>query len=281
MNMRSTYRVSECIELIASEIKEACERPRREAELMLMEYLGRDQVWLITHRQSEIECDDGLRHWIQRRKAHEPLEYIFNKVSFYSQTFYIAPGALIPRPETELLIDRVLENVSEDAGTTVCEVGVGSGAVSIVLARHLGAARIIGVDVSDAALAVARKNVEAFGLEERIELRHGSLLDAVPERIDVLVSNPPYIALHAELEKNLAFEPALALYGGEKGDEIIFKLIDLVLERDIPLFICEMGYDQRESIERHLRSKPFESLIFYRDLAGLDRGFVLTLKERE
>ena len=142
--MKGTLR--ECIEIIASEIAEAADRPRREAELMLMTILGRDQLWLITHQDAQVDCAGRLREWIERRKAHEPLEYIFNCVSFYSQLFYIAPGALIPRPETELLIDRVLERVDADAPVTLCEVGVGSGAVSVVLAQHLQRARIIGVN---------------------------------------------------------------------------------------------------------------------------------------
>ena len=117
--MKGTLR--ECIEIIASEIAEAADRPRREAELMLMTILGRDQLWLITHQDAQVDCAGRLREWIERRKAHEPLEYIFNCVSFYSQLFYIAPGALIPRPETELLIDRVLERVDADAPVTLCE----------------------------------------------------------------------------------------------------------------------------------------------------------------
>lgn len=266
----------ECLEVIASEIKEAAERPRREAERMLMEHLGKDQLWLITHQDAAVECGGELLEWIERRKAHEPLEYIFNRVSFYSQTFYIAPGALIPRPETELLIDRVLEKADRSAAFTLCEVGVGSGAVSVVLAQELKNARIIGVDISEAALGVAAKNVEAFGLQERIELRKSDLLENVPESIDVLVSNPPYVSDRAELERNLDYEPDLALFGGEKGMDVIARLITLVDARKIPLFCCEMGYDQREAVSALV--PVGYGIIFYKDLAGLDRGFVMLRK---
>jgi len=273
--MKGTLR--ECIEIIASEIAEAADRPRREAELMLMTILGRDQLWLITHQDAQVDCAGRLREWIERRKAHEPLEYIFNCVSFYSQLFYIAPGALIPRPETELLIDRVLERVDADAPVTLCEVGVGSGAVSVVLAQHLQRARIIGVDISDEALGVASRNVEASGLQERIELRRSDLLENVPETIDVLVSNPPYVAEDAQLERNLDYEPDLALFGGKEGMDVIERLMTLVAARHIPLFCCEMGFDQRAAVAATVPGAY--DIIFYKDLAGLDRGFVMQRKK--
>lgn len=267
--------VGQWLDAVTAELHDAAERPRREAELLLMEHLGRDQIWLITHQDVIVKDPQRLIGWIKRRKAHEPLEYITNRVSFYSQTFHIAPGALIPRPETELLIDRVLEVADRNREVTIVEVGAGSGVISIVLAQELPKARIIAVDISEEALAVARKNLEAFGLEERIELRLGSLLDPVEEPIDLLVSNPPYIADDAPLERNLDYEPDRALYGGPVGDEIIRRLLDAVLERRIRLSAFEMGYDQKAKVTAYLDGSGYRSLEFYKDLAGFDRGFVL------
>ncbi|MDX1296575.1 MAG: HemK/PrmC family methyltransferase, partial [Sulfurimonadaceae bacterium] len=198
-----------------------------------------------------------------------------NRVSFYSQTFHIEPGALIPRPETELLIDKVLEQARADVEQTIVEVGVGSGVISVVLAQHLPNARIIAVDISEKALSVARKNIEAFGFEDRIELRQGSLLDPVDESIDILVSNPPYIADDAPLEQNLEYEPDLALFGGPIGDEIIQKLLDAIDKRRIPVSAFEFGYDQKAKVEAYVEGRDYASLEFYKDLAGFDRGFVL------
>jgi len=263
------------IDAIAAELHDVAERPRREAEILLMEHLGRDQVWLITHRDTVVENAKRLLEWVARRKAHEPMEYITNRVSFYSQMFHIEPGALIPRPETELLIDHVLQRVPADAAVTLCEVGVGSGVISIVLAQHLPKARIVAVDVSEAALGVARKNIEAFGLEDRIELRLGSLLEPVDETIDVLVSNPPYIAEDAPLERNLDYEPGLALYGGPVGDEIIRQLLDEIDRRRIAVSAFEFGYDQKAKVAAHVEGRSHATLEFYRDLAGFDRGFII------
>lgn len=270
--------VREWTDLIASEIAAAAERPRREAELMLMEHLGCDPVWLITHPDAEVRDPAGFEKWVQRRKAHEPLEYIFNRVSFYSRAFFVAPGALIPRPETELLIDAVLERVAADTEATLCEVGVGSGALSVVLAEELPKMKMIGVDISDAALGVASKNIEAYALDSRIELRHSDLLQNVPESIDILVSNPPYVAQDAALEKNLDYEPDRALFAGTTGMDVISRLIRITVERAIPLFCCEMGYDQREAVTA-LQPEDYD-IEFYKDLAGLDRGFIMRRRER-
>lgn len=273
--MSDSRSVRAWLDSITAELHDVVERPRREGELLLMAHLQCDQLWLITHQEEPVANGKQLQEWVRRRKAHEPLEYITNSVSFYSQLFHIEPGALIPRPETEILIDRVLEAVDPEAAVTITEVGVGSGVISIVLAQHLPHARIIAVDISEAALNVARKNIEAFGLEERIELRRSDLLENVPETIDLLVSNPPYIAADAKLEKNLDYEPQNALFGGEIGDEIIRRLIDQADVRQIPLFACEMGYDQQPKVAAYIDGMGFESIAFYKDLAGFDRGFVL------
>jgi len=238
-----------------------------------MALLQKDELWLMRHENDLIEDDEKLAAWVARRKENQPLEYITNRVSFYSQEFHIEEGALIPRPETELLIDEVLAIADKDKEMTIVEVGVGSGVISIVLAQELPKAKIIAVDISPDALKVARKNIETFGLNERIELRQGDLLTPVGEKIDILVSNPPYIAADEDLEKNLDYEPDLALFGGKVGDEVIQRLLDETLQREIPFFACEMGYDQKPKVEHYLEAQEKE-LRFYKDLAGHDRGFI-------
>ncbi|MDD5052638.1 MAG: peptide chain release factor N(5)-glutamine methyltransferase [Sulfuricurvum sp.] len=269
-------RLKELHEEITQSLKGVVESPRREAELLLMGYLKKDQLYFITHLNDQIdEKDPELLEWVAKRSQNIPLEYLTNRVSFYSREFYIDGGALIPRPETEHLIDEVLARVSADTSFNVVEVGVGSGIISIMLALHLPYARFIAVDISPHALRVARRNIEAFGLSERIELREGDLLSCVSEKIDLLVSNPPYIALDAPLESNLSYEPQNALFGGKSGDEIIRRLLDEVYNRKIPQFICEMGYDQRIKVEEYLKKFALQSLEFYTDLASFDRGFAL------
>ncbi|MBU0632261.1 peptide chain release factor N(5)-glutamine methyltransferase [bacterium] len=274
------YRLENLQKELVSILNGKIERAAREAQLILMHSLDCDELWLMMHKEEVIQNADEIIKKAHRRSKNEPLEYITNSVSFYSQEFFIDYGALIPRPETELLIDEVLNRIDDkNSALTFTEVGVGSGIISIVLAQHLPNAKFIAVDISENALKIARENIKRFGLEDRIELRHGSLLEPVGEKIDFLVSNPPYIANDAPLETNLSYEPQNALFGGEIGDEIIQELLIEFLSRDINWFCCEMGYDQRDKIVNFLNNKNFEKLDFYKDLSGFDRGF--TLKARD
>ena len=274
------YIIRELLSELTKTLSPQIERASREAQLLLMAYLQKDELWLISNQKTEIDVTQTLFDWVERRSKNEPLEYILERVSFYSEEFFIKAGALIPRPETELLIDEVIDTVADkESSLRFVEVGVGSGIISIMLALHFKNAHFIAVDISAAALEIARVNLERFGLSHRVELRLGSLLDCVDEDIDYLVSNPPYIAADAPLESNLSYEPQNALFGGEVGDEIIKELLDEVLKRKIRFFSCEMGYDQKDKIQNYLQDAlqrgECESLIFYKDLSQFDRGFTL------
>lgn len=276
--MSSRYLVKDVLKDISQTLSPVIERASREAQLLLMHHLGVDELWLLMNQNSHVEDVDKLFMLVQRRAKNEPFEYITQKVSFYSEEFYIAEGALIPRPETELLIDEVIKNVKDkNACMTFVEVGVGSGIISIMLAKTFTNAKIIAVDISLAAIEIAKINIDKFALGDRIELRHGSLLEPINEHIDYLVSNPPYIANDASLESNLSYEPQNALFGGDIGDEIIKELLDEVLSRNINFFSCEIGYDQKDKIQNYLNKKSFEKLEFYKDFSDFDRGFTLRL----
>ena len=274
--MRSSTIVKDILHDITVILSPKIPRASREAQLIIMYFLDVDELWLITHQKEEIKDTKKLFEMVERRAENEPLEYITNKVSFYSQEFYIDKGALIPRPETELLIDEVFKNLHDkEKEITFVEVGVGSGIISIILAHNFPNAKFIAVDISEKALAVAKKNIELFNMNDRIELRLGSLLEPISEHIDYLVSNPPYIENGVALERNLSYEPQNALFGGTVGDEIIKKLLDEVLKRKINLFSCEMGYDQQDKISQYLKNKNIKGLNFYQDLSDFDRGFTL------
>ena len=274
--MRSKYIVKDVLKEITQTLNSKIPRASREAQLLLMAHLDVDELWLMMNRDNEVENIDRLNSWIERRVKNEPYEYIVNSVSFYSQEFYIAEGALIPRPETEILIDEILKNVKDkDSDLTFVEVGIGSGIISIMLALKLKNAKFIAVDISQKALDIAKINIEKFGLSDRIELRLGSLLEPINEKIDYLVSNPPYIADEEILESNLSYEPQNALFGGAIGDEIIKELLDEVLKREINFFSCEMGYDQKDKITNYLKDRDYKALEFYKDLSNFDRGFTL------
>jgi len=274
--MRSSNLVKDVLKEITTTLNPHIPRASREAQLLLMAHLQKDELWLITNQNTQVQEIEKLLEWTARRAKNEPFEYITNSVSFYSEEFYIDEGALIPRPETEILIDEVTKRVeNKNAVMTFVEVGVGSGIISIMLALEFKNAKFIAVDISPKAIEVAMRNIAKFGLQDRIELRLGSLLEPISEEIDYLVSNPPYIADDESLESNLAYEPQNALFGGTIGDEIINELLDEVLKRNINFFTCEMGYDQKGKITKYLENKNYKDLEFYKDLSDFDRGFTL------
>jgi len=276
--MSSRYIVKDVLKQLTTILDTNVPRPAREAQLLVMHVLKVDELWLLTNQNTKIKETEKLLAFANTRAKNVPLEYITNKVSFYSEEFYIDDGALIPRPETELLIDEVIKNIPDkSASITFVEVGVGSGIISIILAKIYKNAKFIAVDISSKALAVAKINIVNSGLESRIQLRLGSLLDEVSENIDYLVSNPPYIANNTKLDLNLSYEAQNALFGGSIGDEIINKLLDEVLSRNINFFTCEIGYDQKGKISSKLTNESFSRLEFYKDFSNFDRGFTLRL----
>jgi release factor glutamine methyltransferase len=268
--------IKEALSWARDELKEACERPAFEAELLLAYHLGQDRTYLLIHDMDSVADVAGFKQLIQRRAAHEPYEYIVGSASFYDIHLEVEEGVLIPRPETEILIDLVADIIEKENITRIAEIGVGSGAISIVLARKFPHLHIIATDICDAPLKVAGKNIETFGLSEQIELRKSNLLDEVPEVLELVVSNPPYIAEGFLLESNVIdYEPKEALFGGRVGDELLKQIIMDVKERGIRYLACEMGYDQKEPLQDFVNEIGVEYIKFYKDLAGFDRGFVI------
>jgi release factor glutamine methyltransferase len=263
-------------------LQEACERPAFEAEMLLAFHLEKDRTYLIMHDMENIVNVDAFQKLIQRRAEHEPYEYIVGSASFYDIHLDVEPGVLIPRPETEILIDLAAEIIESENITKIAEIGVGSGAISIVLARKFPDLHSIATDISDIPLKVAGKNIETFCLNNQIELRKSNLLDEVSERVELVVSNPPYIAEDFLLESNVIdYEPKEALFGGCVGDELLKQIILDVKDRNIKYLACEMGYDQKETLQDFVSQIGVEYIKFYKDLAGFDRGFIIQFNESE
>jgi len=259
-----------------TELTESCERPQYEAELLLAYHLNKDRMYLITHANDEIANDDLYKKIIERRAANEPYEYIVGSASFYDIHLAVEPGVLIPRPETEILIDMVSSIIEKEKFTSIAEIGVGSGAISIVLARKFPDLKIVATDICETPLNVAGKNIHTFGLEDQISLKKSNLIDEVDEKIELLVSNPPYIAEDFILKSNVVdYEPKEALFGGRMGDELLKQIILDVKARGIKYLACEMGYDQKEPIQAFVKEVGVKSVQFYKDLAGFDRGFII------
>ena len=267
--------IKEALTWGSSELNKVCERPQYEAELLLAYVLKKDRTYVILHNSDTIDIKK-YENLITRRKNHEPYEYIVGEASFYDIHLLVEEGVLIPRPETEILIDLVADIIKKENITTIAEIGVGTGAISVVLARKFPNLHCIATDICDAPLRVAQLNINKYKLIKQIELRKSNLIDKVSEPVELVVSNPPYIAKDFLLESNVVdYEPKEALFGGKVGDELLKQIIIDVKARGIKWLACEMGYDQKEPLTAFVNELGVKSIEFYKDLAGFDRGFVI------
>ncbi|MEN8134752.1 MAG: peptide chain release factor N(5)-glutamine methyltransferase [Thermodesulfobacteriota bacterium] len=252
-----------------------------EAEFLLRFALGLSRVELfLDERQLSRSELDKLESLLLRRLGREPLAYIIGEQEFWSLSFEVSPAVLIPRPETELLIENVLSLV--DNPTTfsgqVLELGVGSGIITVVLALELAGAELVAVDLSPQALEVAARNIERHGVAERVVLVNGDwFCPLAPEsKFDFIVSNPPYVAGQARdnLQPELDFEPGLALYADDSGMAAYQRIIPACNQYLKPggYVLCEIGGEQEEMIHKLFMAAPnLELREIVKDYAGLPR----------
>ena len=247
----------------------------RDAELLLMHTLGKDRAWLLTHPDEPIAIPD-LNHYqekISRRADHEPIQYIIGEQEFYGLAFRVTPAVLIPRPETEHLVEAALDRLPHQQPIRIADIGTGSGAIAVALAHHLPLAQISALDISPPALAVARENAARHQVAGRIDFLESDLLSAVQGEIfDAIVSNPPYVSTKEELEPQVRdYEPAAALYAGEQGLDIYRRLVPKAHAALKPggWLMMEIGHDQSEALASLLSG--WDSVEFIRDLQSIPR----------
>jgi release factor glutamine methyltransferase len=272
--VESTQTVGEALFSAASKLQSLA-TGRRDAELLLMRVLGRDRAWSMTHADAELtpEQTSQFGDWVARRARQEPVQYIVGETEFFGLMMRVTPAVLIPRPETEHLVEAVLARVGRDAAVRICDVGTGSGAITVALAHALPRAQATAVDLSSAALAVAKENAERHGVTGRVRFVESDLLNAVRgERFDVVVSNPPYVAEGEVLEAQVReYEPREALFAGPTGLEIYRRLIPEAWEALVPegWLLMEMGHGQREALAELLTD--WDGVEFVADLQGIPR----------
>lgn len=215
--------------------------PRLDAEVLLAEALGCRRIDLYTAfgELPDEEVRTAFRELVRRRAEGAPVAYLVGHREFFSLDFRVTPDVLIPRPESELLVVAMLDlarRLPAEREISICDVGTGSGIIAVCAAKHLPRCRVTAVDISPAALAVARGNAAKHDVRERIELIESDLLSAVPpgERFDLIVANPPYVST-AEMQALAPdvrdFEPPLALVAGQRGTEVIESLLPQAAER--------------------------------------------------
>ncbi len=281
------------------------DRARQDAESLMRHLLGRDHAWLVTHWNEPIPRDLAAQFeaLLARRASGEPIQYITGQAEFYGLSFRVTPAVLIPRPETEHLVEKVLQLAkdldpkpsitaqmpsapsiprlmgdgweSDPAPARILDIGAGSGAIAIAIAHHLPQAQITAIDLSSAALDIARENAALN--RAAIRFLQGDLLTPVAgERFDVIVSNPPYVpaidrdSLSVEVRDH---EPALALFAGSDGLDLYRRLIPAAFAALVPggWLALEIGYGQSDAIAALLAQAGLHSIAFAPDLQGILR----------
>ena len=209
-----------------------------------------------------------------RRAAREPVAFITGSREFWGLDFEVSPDVLIPRPETELIVEAVCARRGKDAATTIADVGTGSGCLAVALAREFPHASVFAIDLSDAALDVARRNAARHEVSDRITFLRGNLLDALGAPVDVIVSNPPYVQSGVQLSLEIVrFEPALALYAGPDGLSVIRQLVASGREHLAPggLFVMEFGLGQDDDVRALAQAEGWQDVSTVSDLQGIPR----------
>jgi release factor glutamine methyltransferase len=265
----------EALQAARGRLAATSKNPRRDAELLLAHLLGWDQAALLTHPErflSPTEADQ-FESMLSRRLASEPVQYITGVQEFFGLPFEVSPAVLIPRPETEHLVEAVLERFGRESSPRIVDVGTGSGAIAVALAHAISKSRVTAVDLSSAALEVAQRNAERHGVLERVTLAQSDLLAGLKSAdFDVVVSNPPYIAEGEMLELQvLNYEPRSALYAGPTGLEVYERLIPQARRVLKPKgwLMLEIGYGQSTALSRLL--SDWNEVSFLNDLQGIPR----------
>jgi len=248
-----------------------------ECELLLRHALGISRVQLYTDLDYELSLKQEKTFWnlVKRRLSGENTTYILRYKEFYGLGFYVDPSVFIPRPESELLVEKALNFAQNSSASTIAEVGTGCGAIAISLALNLPQAKIYATDISASALKVALFNGKKHGVVNRICLLQGDMLDPVPEPVDVIIANLPYVR-ESELPQlgSAGFEPRLALYGGSDGLEKIHQLCTQVSGKLRPegCLLLEIGQGQKEAVITLLRKLfPSAKIEVALDLNNIER----------
>ena len=260
---------------------------RLEIELILAEVMGVDRIGLYVNlkRRMTAEHREGSREMLSRRREREPLAYILGRREFYGLGFEVNRSVLVPRPETEGLVDLILEGLKkwDSAGDDplLADIGTGSGAIAVAAAaihkRKGPCARWIATDVSNEALDLARKNAERHGVADQIDFRLGSMLEPLDGPVDFLCSNPPYVAESERatlMPEVVEWEPEGALFSGPEGTEHLKALIGAAPDYVCPggFLLLEIGIGQAENVARWIEEAPGLELIeIHDDLAGIPR----------
>lgn len=257
--------------------KKQIENPRLNAEHLLAHLLGRKRIELYLEFERELSEAEltPLRELVRRRGEGEPLQHLLGTIEFCGMTFRCDKRALVPRPETEELVELVKSESAGRKPQRILDVGTGSGVIALSLAAAFPEARVDAIDVSDDALRLAQENAEQLRLTNRVTFFPSDLLKSVSESYDVIVANLPYVARaeRGSLQREVLHDPEIAVFGGERGDELVRSLIEQAPAHLTPggLLALELGIGQADAVAAFAREQNFHDLTTRRDFAGVIR----------
>jgi len=256
------------------------------AEVLLRHALQITKVQLYQDPNSDISIEQGnlYQQYLERHIIGEPVAYITNHKEFYGLDFYVDPNVLIPRPETEILVDQAIELTKNKPVTIIADVGTGSGAIAITLAKYTREVKIYAVDVSPLALETAKDNSRRHGVESRITFLQGDMLEPLPEPVDLIVANLPYVKTADLNEPSIRYEPKQALDGGVDGLEQMRRFCVRLTDRLRPCgaVVMEIGQGQDMDVVRMLRQIfPLGEIETFSDYAGIRRVVMFILSQLE
>jgi release factor glutamine methyltransferase len=256
--------------------KRGIENPRLNAEHLLADALGRTRMELYLEFERTLDETElaPLRDLVRRRGEGEPLQHLLGTVEFCGHVFLCDNRALVPRPETEQLVE-IVESKIDNRKSKILDVGTGSGVIALSLAKKFPEAHIFAVDVSEEALALARENAIRLGLSGRVQFRKGDLLENLDERFDLIVANLPYIGTRDQhtLSREVLHDPGVALFAGPRGDELVGELIEQSRTRLRPggMLALEIGLGQSEALLSALAEKNYRDICSKNDYSGVTR----------
>jgi len=260
--------------------KRNIENPRLNAEHLLAHVLGRKRIELYLEFERELtETElEGLRDLVRRRSGGQPLQHLLGTVEFFGLTFLCDKRAMVPRPETEELVEFLKSEIQSASGgptSEIVDVGTGSGVIALSLAVEFPEARILAVDVSDDALALAQENAARLNLSDRVQFLKSRLLENVEGIFDLIVANLPYISTQDRhtLSREVLHDPEIALFAGARGDELVRELIDQAPSRLRPAgtLALEIGLGQSETLLSALAEKNYRDICSKNDYNGVTR----------
>lgn len=250
-----------------------------DAQLLLMYVLQVDKLYLMIHINEEVPVNkiEAYRELLAKRRQSVPVAYLIYKKPFYGRDFFVSPGVLIPRPDTEILIEKTLDNISNKKKVSGIEIGCGSGAISVTLLLEHSSLSMVATDIAEIPIEITSKNAHLNNVESRLRLIKTDLFDGVAlEHVDFIISNPPYIAYDdlGNLMKDVVeYEPKVALFAEENGTFFYRKILEegkKFLKED-GFVAFEIGCTQAEKVKELCLKEGFEHVFVHQDLYGLDR----------